>query len=133
MKKIFLLSIILTVLFSCSSDSDIIPDDVSGNINGVWVLKAEYNDIVRQPLSECRLNENLAFEGTSISMVKAEETGNTGCTLSTAEGTFSKTETSLSIKIGSTTTNYKIKELTKTKLFIFPENSAKAFEYERAE
>ncbi|WP_289659994.1 lipocalin family protein [Flavobacterium panacagri] len=131
MKRI-LLAAFLIVLASCSDSSELIPDDTSGDINGVWILKAEYEGI-RLPLSDCRLNENIAFEDNSVIMVKAEETGNSGCTLTTVEGIFSKTGTSLSIELTNEKVEYKIKELTKTKLYLIPANSTKAYVYERAE
>ncbi|MFD2942444.1 lipocalin-like domain-containing protein [Flavobacterium notoginsengisoli] len=133
MKKILLSTLILIGLASCSGSNDIIPDDTSGDINGVWILTAEYDDIIRQGLSECQLNENIAFEGNSVVMVKTDETGNSGCTISTVEGTFSKTGTSLSIQTANENKQYKIKELTKTKLHLFPSNSTKSYVYERAE
>ncbi|MBW1655667.1 lipocalin-like domain-containing protein [Flavobacterium quisquiliarum] len=133
MKKVFLASLVLTILTSCTGSSDIIPDDTSGDINGVWMLKAQYGDNGREGLTECRLLESISFEGNSVIMVKADEKGNSECNVSTSKGTFSKTETNLLLTIGNENIQYKIKELTKTKLFVLLANSSKAFTYERAE
>lgn len=132
MKKIFLLSMLVIILVSCSSENDNIPDDTSGNIQGTWQLKAEYIGGVRESLSECRLNENMSFDGTAVIVVKSDETGNVNCNLSTQEGTFIRTGTNLSIAFTNENLKSKIKELTTVKLVLIPENSDKTFEYERA-
>lgn len=132
MKRI-LLTAFLIVLASCSGSSEVIPDDTSGDINGVWMLKAQYGDNGREGLTECRLLESISFEGNSVIMVKADEKGNSECNVSTSEGTFTKTETNLLLTVGNENIQYKIKELTKTKLFVLLANSSKAFTYERAE
>lgn len=131
MKKLLLLSMFFSVLLSCSSDGDIIPDDTSGNISGGWILKAEYHEMVRQPLSECRLNENLFFEGTKIATTKAEEISESNCNLTAAEGTFLRSDNNLTITLPNESLTFKIKELTKVKLVLNVESSGKSFEYER--
>lgn len=132
MKKIYLLSLFLIILTSCSGDSEIIPEDTSGNIQGVWQLKALYASGIRQPLSACRLNESMAFEQNAVIMVQANETGNTSCNISTVNGTFSRSDNTLLITFPNENKKVKIKELTKVKLVILSENNTERMEYEKA-
>ena len=132
MKKTLLLSLLFTIFLSCSGDSETIPDDTSGDIHGVWQLKAEYVGGMRQVMSDCRLNENIAFEENSIIMVQPAETGNATCTLTIAEGTFKRTDNTLSITFPNENRKAKIKELTAVKLVLISEDSAKTLEYEKA-
>ncbi|MCC9064831.1 lipocalin family protein [Flavobacterium piscisymbiosum] len=127
-----MLSLFLLILTSCSNSSEIIPDDTSGDIQGVWQLKALYVSGMRQPLSECRLNESLAFEQNSIIVVQTDETSNTSCDISTVEGTFSRSDNTLSITFPKENRKVKIKELTKAKLVIISENNAEMMQYEKA-
>jgi hypothetical protein len=131
MKKL-VLSLLFISLLSCSGDSEIIPDNTSGDIHGVWKLNAEYNNGVRQGLSECRLQENMAFEDNSIIMIKTDESSGANCSLSTIQGTFSKADNTLSIVFPNENIKFKIKELTTVKLVLIPENSLKTFEYTKA-
>lgn len=132
MKKIYLLSLFLIILTSCSGDSEIIHEDTSGNIQGVWQLKALYASGIRQPLSACRLNESMAFEQNAVIMVQANETGNTSCNISTVNGTFSRSDNTLLITFPNENKKVKIKELTKVKLVILSENNTERMEYEKA-
>lgn len=131
MKKLLLLSMFFSVLLSCSGSSDIIPDDTSGNILGGWDLKAEYHEMIRQPLNECRLNENLFFEGNKITMRKPLEDSQIICYFTSVEGTFLRSDNNLTITFPNESLTFKIKELTKVKLVLNQENSGKSFEYER--
>lgn len=133
MKKIYLLSLFLIVFTSCSRDNDTIPEDTSGDIQGTWQLKAFYISGVRQPLSTCRLNESIAFEQNSIIIVKTQETSNAPCNISTENGTFSRAANTLSITFPNENSTVKIKELTKVKLVIIPENNQETLQYEKAQ
>lgn len=133
MKKLLLLPLLLMVLTSCSQESDTIPDDTSGDLQGTWELKALYVSGVRQSLSPCRLNQSMAFEQNSVVMVQPDETGNASCTLSTIEGTFTRTDNNLTIAFTNENRKMKIKELTAVKLVILPENSQETLQYEKAQ
>ncbi|MFQ6601940.1 lipocalin family protein [Flavobacterium sp. C3NV] len=132
MKKLLLLPLLLMVLTSCTQESDTIPDDTSGDIQGTWQLKALYVSGVRQSLSPCRLNQSMVFEQNSVVMVQPDETGNASCTLSTIKGTFTRTDKNLTIAFNDENWKIKIKELTAVKLLILPENSEEALQYEKA-
>ncbi|PBJ10182.1 lipocalin family protein [Flavobacterium sp. ACN6] len=132
MKKLLLLSLLQSILISCSNDNDIIPDGTSGDIHGSWQLKAVYVSGVRQSLSECRLYEGVAFEDNSIIMVKTEEKVSAPCTITTVEGTFQRTDNTLSITFPNENKKSKIKELTSVKLVLISENAAETLEYEKA-
>ncbi|KFF02906.1 hypothetical protein B0A68_05555 [Flavobacterium reichenbachii] len=126
------MTMLFTCFWSCSNDSEIIPDDTSGDIQGAWILKAEYTGGIRQPLSECRLYETISFSGTEILLVRTDESETKTCSLTTYEGIFARTGTSLSVTLPSENFKVKIKELTAVKLVLIAENSGKMTEYERA-
>nr|WP_322624373.1 lipocalin family protein [uncultured Flavobacterium sp.] len=130
MKRI--LSLLLFIgLFSCTNSSETVPDDTSGNIEGVWQLSAKYSNGVRQNLSNCNLKEKLQFQEDSLFIASPAEMGNNICNVETKKAVFSVTNNVLSIKISEENTNAKIKELTKTKLVLVSEDFVEISEYER--
>ncbi|MCY1466072.1 hypothetical protein D9M71_843030 [compost metagenome] len=65
-------------------------------------------------------------------MVKTEEKVNAPCTITTVEGTFQRTDNTLSITFPNENKKSKIKELTAVKLVLISENAAETLEYEKA-